>query len=282
MLQIKRWTTVFASVAALACSAADETGSGQGAESAEAPSEASEGLVLNELSVAGETLQFLEYNMDGANPLFTLRAQGSAYVKQDLLTRLEAEVGELTLLETFYAIAPAGATPHADLERYHLEEVVALQRPDASVRRVTFDVDRPVEKSATACDTYANSNRPAGITWWAPANNQANMVNGGNLGRLCRASNGRPGCDVLGTDAQLVAACNDGPGDILVFHEWRSNTQGWRRDSFVVRVTPGGKIHWKVGRTSGLDKLQTIGIQVQDDPDFISPAYYARARASQV
>ena len=212
--------------------------------------------------------------------MFIVENRASSYATESILDRLEAEVGPLTLLETFHALAPADATPHADLVRFHEEQVEVLGRVDAGVQRVEFDVNKPVEKSASACDAWAAANAWPGQPWDNAANNQANMVNGGNLTRLCRAVNGLPGCDKLTTQAQLVGACNDGPGDIFAFPEWRRNTHGWRKDNFVVRFPQGTSYGWRFPSTDSLLKTQVLAINTQDEPDFITPAYYVRARAT--
>lgn len=280
MPHITRFITAFASVAVLACSAADETAPGELSGTDQSPSEVTEGQILHELTVAGESIQFLEYAAEGDSPSFMLHDTASAYVKQSLLERLQAEAGELTLLETFYALAPAGAKAHPDLERFHAEQVAALGRVDSSVHRVAFDVNQPVEKSISGCDNWAAANAFPGDPWDSAANNSVNMPNGGNLGRLCRAVNGLPGCDKLTIQGQFVGACNDGPGDIVVFDEWRTNSQGWKRDKFNIRVSPGQKQGWRMPRTTTVLKTQTLAITCMDDPDFISPAYWVRARGT--
>ncbi|HVZ31922.1 MAG TPA: hypothetical protein VG963_05825 [Polyangiaceae bacterium] len=277
MLHINRWVALVAGVVALACSAAEESG----APAAQAEAEPVEAQVLNTVSVAGESIQFLEYKSDGEEPVFMLQNRGSAYSKGSILDRLEAEAGKLTLLETFYALAPGDAVPHPDLVQLHAVEVQGLGRADAAVRHVSFDVNLPVQKSASACDSYATANQWPGETWWAPANNNANMPNGGDVGRLCRAFNGLPGCDHLGTESQFVGSCNDGPGAIIVFDEWRTNSSGWKRDKFSVIVDPGHVIGWRFHDTNDLLHTQILGITNTDQPDFITPSYYVRARATE-
>lgn len=277
MSHLTRFITVFATATVIGCSAAEDPS----IASNDSPAETTEGQVLNEITVAGETIQFLEYQSDGDRPVFILHNTASAYVKQTILDRLESEVGALTLLETFFALAPAGTAPHADLERLHAEQVAALGRADASVKRVAFDVNAPVEKSAAGCDNWANLNAFPGNPWDSQFNNNANMPNGGNVGRLCRAMNGLPACDRLSTQGQLVGMCNDGPGAVIVFDEWRTNSQGWKREKFSIIVDPGHQQGWRMAPTNDLLKTQVLGITSTDDPDFITPAYYVRARATQ-
>jgi hypothetical protein len=60
------------------------------------------------------------------------------------------------------------------------------------------------------------------------------------------------------------------PDQFIVFDEWRTNSQGWKRDKFSIIVDPGHQQGWRMSPTNDLLKTQVLGITSTDDPDFIS------------
>ncbi len=116
---------------------------------------------LNSFSRGASKFEFQEvHHTDGASSLLIVETAPAN--QSELLThRLREEWGQLTALETFYALAPHEAAPHERLVAHHSEETAVLRRGDASVRSVDFDAEQPVEKSTSSCwDGLLATNEP--------------------------------------------------------------------------------------------------------------------------
>jgi len=243
--------------------------------------EVAEVELLHDFSVGGEEIALFRTVDDEGHDFVMLRGIRSAQVAEGLVDRLREQEPEITFLELFQTLWPAGAEPSPALVRFHEVQARGFGRADTSARRIQFDKNMVVEKSSASCTTYVNSVAQGTIGTPTPANNnQADMPGGGSLnGILCHAVGGAPACDRLSPDGKVVAVCSDGPqGDISTKPWWRYNGGSWKKDPYYVIRPPGSLVNYWFPRTGTLLKTHVLGIEVVDPPDFLGPAYYVRAR----
>jgi hypothetical protein len=272
-------------LALLGCSQAGPDADAQVGSVAAADPALSEGVevdveTLHKISVAGEELKFQRtIDTNGKERLF-LTGLASANSTQSVFERIEAKNEDATLLEIFKAVAPPGEEPNAALERFHDVQTRGFGRPDSSVRKLTFDPAALVQKSASACTTFADSSAVSQLG----GNNSAakvniDMPNGGDAQLLCRKS-GVDTCLKMTTQGQLVALCVDGPGDAKTRTWWRHNASTWTRDSVFVIRPPGTMVYYWFPSTDSVLDVQVLGLEIKDMTATAGPAYYGRARAS--
>jgi hypothetical protein len=171
--------------------------------------------------------------------------------------------------------------PNPTLVRFHAVQAQAFGRADTSVRRIQFDKNTVVEKSAASCNAYTDASARATIgSPWPAYSNQADMTAGGSLnGILCHAMNGVPACDKLSNNGKVVAVCSDGPsGNIVTKPWWRYEGSSWKKDSVYVSRPPGTQLNYWFPRTAIVAKWHVLGIEVLDGADAFTPAYFVRAR----
>lgn len=281
---IKRLGSLMVGIALVGCGGAD-VGTVDDATENVGPEPAAESVVkaeaetLNEFTTAEQQFRFLR--VPGESPTYLLEFENSAY-SESLLEPLMREHPQLTLLETFYALAPTGETPHPGLVEFHAIQAGIFGRSDTAVQRVDFNVHRISTKSATACTNYTISQVPAGQTWQSDRLNAVSKPNGGNLGLLCPAWLGLPGCDhqsIGGT--HIISGCNDGPSRTAHWWSYRRGRGNWV-ESQIHFETPGGFMRgWILPEhsTGGFTDVQVMGIR-SDDIHLAGeavPSYHVRA-----
>ena len=143
---------VFLGVSLLACSEAGmDAGAPSesfGAQVIAEEAEVAEMELLHEFSVGTEEIALFRTVDDDGNDVVMLRGMRSAYIPAGVVDRLREQEPEVTFLELFQTLGPAGVEPNAALVRFHEVQARAFGRTDLSVRRIEFDKNVVVEKSA--------------------------------------------------------------------------------------------------------------------------------------
>jgi hypothetical protein len=140
---------LLACAAVTGCAGAEGPEDAPGVDGASSPGATpASARTLAELAVAQNKVSFVMLEDGRAAPSLGVLERGPAGAKA--WTKDLASQG-LTTLEMFLALAPEGAEPPQALVDAHTDEARALGRSDASIRRVTVDVNAPVEKSLTTC-----------------------------------------------------------------------------------------------------------------------------------
>ena len=113
---------------------------------------------LHQFTVAEATVTFSEIHVGDNETAIIMQEVGPSH--QPLLrTRLHAHFGRLTLLETFYALAPVELEPAPQLITQHALEVARIGRPDDKVKRLRLDLDALTDK-VTVGECYDQSFPP--------------------------------------------------------------------------------------------------------------------------
>jgi hypothetical protein len=243
--------------------------------------EVAETEVLHDFVVGEEQISLIRTVDDQGDDFIMLQGSLASNIPVGVIDRLREQEPELTFLELFQTLAPAGLEPKAALVRFHDVQARAFGRTDLSVRQIQFDKNVVVEKSAATCTTWSNATAQSVIgPALAGTSNQANMPGGGNMnGILCHAQNNVAACHISNIDAKFVAVCNDGPaGEIMTKGHWRHNNGSWQKDANYVVYGPGTRHYRWFPRTGDIFKKHVLGIEVVDKPDLLGPAYYVRAR----
>lgn len=116
---------------------------------------AGSGKILHEFDAGEQVVSFVEYTDDQGTSTVVLGERFSAFAKGALSDRAIESVGKpLTMLELFYAFAPADEIPNEALVRAHELEVVALNRTGNELLKVDIDLSAPVEKSIASCEAW--------------------------------------------------------------------------------------------------------------------------------
>lgn len=273
---------ISSSLAAMACGAAED----QSPNDSEMTTTLEHSIrvepeILNEFTTREEEIQFIR--MGDESPTYLMSFARPTSIGEGLLEALMREHPKLTLLETFHALAPEGETPHPDLEAFHLTQTEIFNRADAEVRRVNFDVNRPVEKfTAQECTNQIIANTPPGEVWHSDRLNAVSMPNGGDLGLLCPAWQGQAGCNhqsLVGT--HIVITCNDGPSDIAAWYAYQRNNDPWMESALHFITVPNQFRGWLLPehKTGLFNDWQVLGILNEDIhfPGETPPSYFARA-----
>jgi hypothetical protein len=105
--------------------------------------------VLNRIEVGGATIEFTRVE-GAAEPAFLLIEKAPVELRWGAVDRVMAVKEELTLLEQFYALAPADATPHPALVEFHELQTAALGRADTAIHHPELGPDPVLEKTTIA------------------------------------------------------------------------------------------------------------------------------------
>lgn len=174
---------------------------------AEEPGNVVEEHVLAELVVGEERISFLQWGSAEDSPL-ALQVSGSME-QGSVLDALYAREGELTLLEVFQALAPAGSIPPLAVAAAHADQVAALNRVDDGVRVVEKGTVLTPPAGVSSCDVPLMF--PPPIVWnplhvAAPFGNS--YVCTGTPLELDRTLPTASSCTHFTTSRQRVGACS--------------------------------------------------------------------------
>ncbi len=282
---LTRLSWVIVGLAVAGCGGAEAQTGGTDTELSVGPAPAAENVIkaqpetLNEFVTAGETFQFLR--VPGESPTYLLGFEHSS-TSEGLAETLLGEHPDLTLLEMFYALAPADATPHPDLVAFHAIQTKILGRTDTSVRRVDFNVNRVSARSAADCTNYIISLTPSGQTWQSDRLNAVSKPNGGDLGLLCPAWQGLAGCDhqsIGGT--HIIAGCNEGPSETAFWWSYHRNSNAWVESTIHYETLAHKARGWLLPEhmTGFFTDVQVMGILSNDIhlSGESPPSYHVRA-----
>jgi hypothetical protein len=174
---------------------------------AEEPGNVVEAQVLAELVVGEERISFLQLGSAADAPL-ALRVTGSAE-RGSVLDALYAREGELTQLEVFQALAPAGSIPPPAVAAAHADQVAALGRVDDEIRVVEKGIPRTPPPGVSACDVASMFGPPF---LWSPLQVAAPFGNSylctGTPIEIGRTLPTASSCTHFTTKRQRVGACS--------------------------------------------------------------------------
>jgi hypothetical protein len=180
--------------------------------------------VLNEFDAGTDHIKFISAAADGEAPTLLVEFSRSGFYSEGTLDLLLRQQPDLTPLEIFYALAPEGEAPSSTLIEAH-DRQSALRGNDVA-RRVAFDVDQPIEKSAAGCNTYFRSSEDAVQVGSDIASANIAVLNNrsGATPALCPATNFAADCFTQTEFLVLVVACLDS-ADLQGLRPW------WKRQS---------------------------------------------------
>jgi hypothetical protein len=163
--------------------------------------------VLAELVVGEEQISFLQWG-SAENAQLALKVSGAAD-QGSVLDALYAREGELTLLEIFQALAPAGSIPPPAVAAAHADQVAALDRGNEGVRVVEKNTVFTPPAGVSACNVPLMFPPPI---VWNPLHVAAPFGNSylctGNPLQLARTLPTSSSCTNVTTKRQRVGACS--------------------------------------------------------------------------
>lgn len=199
--------------------------------------------VLNEFEAGTDHVSFLRLGGAEEKSGFMVQfSRSAAYPKGTLDLLLEREQ-ELTLLETFEALAPADLEPHSALVEAHMIQGEA--RGDTSLRRIEFNVDQRIEKSIASCNAnlqfnldQLNSDADASTT--TVRNNVFGAVS-----FVCPSTNFVETCATQVNGAVIVSSCIEAAELQSVRPWWKIEDQSWKTFSVPAsQLGPNRTIGW--------------------------------------
>jgi len=219
------------------------------------PGNSVEQQVLAELVVGEEQINFLQLGSAEDAPL-ALQVSGPAD-RGSVLDALYAREGELTQLEVFQALAPAGSIPPPALVAAHADQLAAMGRIDDGVRVVDKAVALNPPAGKTACDLSLIFD--ARFVW-----NPVNVLAPFGNAFLCTGTSGQGGsgsptsssCTEFTTRRQRVGACSIN-GAISAGVGF-GNAATWTVNSTTV-LAPNQYVFWEFTPSTTPRRLAAVG-----------------------
>jgi hypothetical protein len=211
--------------------------------------------VIAEIKVQDQTYTFLSIASDSETTVM-LRIRGSVD-RGNLLDAIRARDGELTMLETFQALAPDRAPPAA-LRDSHEREARILERSSTQVRLVDktlppAGVD-PCDSSLFFFSPLTWLNQKSAASFWDA---YICVTNGSQMGRGVPNSSS---CTYFTTRRMMAGICV-GPGEPSVTNYTVYGSQGgsWNATSSI--TVPGGEYaRWDWGASTNAKRMGTVGL----------------------
>ncbi|HEY3493450.1 MAG TPA: hypothetical protein VGK73_02140, partial [Polyangiaceae bacterium] len=196
--------------------------------------------VLNRFTIGDEAIEFSRVEDEDGTPGYVIVQQAPSNLTSGLFDRVLNVEEDLTLLEKFYAIAPEHEAPNPALVELHTQQVRALGRADAGIRRIALGPAPLVDKDAVStcvANVFPSSEAP-----WSNVLSRGP----GNILSVCTLA--ATACNQYTTMAMVGGSCTQGTaGTASPGYSYKSQGGSWRTVvlSTNMRVNQKIRVYWE-------------------------------------